>query len=103
MKLIPILGTLIVVGLTSTPAFALFCSDDGPSAGIDFQVSSGNGLFKSTDDSAQQQFDIARLRDIGVYANSVERWNGCIRAFVPNGSGGQSMEFYDPATLRRLQ
>jgi hypothetical protein len=93
---------MIVVGLTSTPAFALFCSDEGPSAGVDFDFSVGTGFFTSESD-LQKDFDIARLRDIGVYANSVERWNGCIRAFVDNGNGGQTMEFYDPATLRRLQ
>jgi hypothetical protein len=103
MKLLPILGTLIVVGLSSTPAFALYCSDDGPSATVEFSGGIGGNLGFSTDDDTQDQFDIARLRDVGVHANSVERWNGCIRAYVDNGTGGQTMEFYDPATLRRLQ
>ncbi|MET3900592.1 hypothetical protein ABIB57_004558 [Devosia sp. UYZn731] len=102
MKLLPILGTLVVVGMTSTPAFALFCTDEGPSAGIDYEFNSGGG-FRIDDSDFQKDFDISRLRDIGVYAKSVERWNGCIRAFVDNGNGGQTMEFYDPATLRRLQ
>ncbi len=101
MKLLPILGTLVVVGLTSTPAFALFCTDEGPSAGITYEFRTGGRI--RTDHQAQERMDMSRLREIGVYANSVERWNGCMRAFVDNGSGGQSMEFYDPATLRRLQ
>lgn len=102
MKLLPILGTLVVVGLTSTPAFALFCADDGPSVGIDNEFSLG-GHFRITDSDFQKDFDIARLREVGVYARSVERWNGCIRAYVDNGNGGETMRFYDPVTLRQVQ
>lgn len=103
MRLPPILATLIIVGLTSTPAFALFCADNGPELGFEFEIGNSRDPFLRRDDDLQKQSDLRRLRSVGVYANSVERWNGCIRAYVPNGSGGESMEFYDPATLQRLQ
>jgi hypothetical protein len=102
MKLMLTLGALVVVGLTSTPAFALFCADHGPSVGFEFEFSNGRSV-QRRDLDAQRELDMQRLRSVGVYANSVERWNGCIRAYVDNGSGGEAMEFYDPRTLQRLQ
>lgn len=46
------------------------------------------------------------LRDRGVVTSGVEAWGGLIRAWVPNGSGGTTMQFFDadtlqPATLSR--
>ena len=102
MKLIPTLGALVVVGLTSTPAFALFCTNEGPDAGFTISSNSDGKRFRQ-DPDLQKEFDLQRLREVGVYANSVERWNGCLRAFVPSSTGGETMQFYDPATLRRLQ
>jgi hypothetical protein len=103
MKLLPILATLVVVGLTSTPAFALFCANEGPEVGFDVEVTNSHGSFLRKDSQLQKEMDLQRLRSVGVDANSVERWNGCLQAFVRTASGGESMEFYDPATLRRLQ
>jgi len=101
MKLIPSLAAIAIVGaISTTPAFALFCSNSGPSAA--FEITTGNGFFKH-DAYAQNEFDLQRLRRIGVEATSVERWNGCLRAFVRTASGGSTMEFYDPGTLRRVQ
>ena len=104
MKLAPALAALLVVGFTSvTPAFALFCSDQGPSVGFSLEDRRGDLIFKRSNNDQQNQFDLMRLRRAGVDAASVERWNGCLRAFVRNGGGGQSMQFYDPRTLQRLQ
>jgi hypothetical protein len=101
MKLVPILGAVLVMGLTSSPAFALFCANEGPSAGFSMDMDNRGKLRR--DNEFQKEFDLMRLREAGVNASSVERWNGCLRAFVPRPGGGEAMEFYDPATLRRLQ
>ena len=102
MKLLPTLGALVVVGMTSSPGFALFCTNDGPSVGFSFETNNGRNRL-GRDESLQKEFDLQRLRQAGVNASSVERWNGCLRAFVANPGGGETMQFYDPATLRRLQ
>ena len=40
------------------------------------------------------------LRSLGYKVNSVEEWNGCIRAFVENANGrGEHMAYFDPDTL----
>jgi hypothetical protein len=103
MKLLPIMGMLVVIGLTGTPAFAFYCADDGPSAGVDMDVGDAFDNFFRRGNEDQQNMDMARLHSVGVYPNSVERWSGCIRAYMPNGTGGEIMEFYDPATLKRIQ
>lgn len=103
MKLLPILGTVVLLGMSSTPAFAVFCSTYGPDATFDFDDDDSGSQLQPDNDRAQKELDLQRLRSAGVDANSVERWNGCLRAFVANPGGGESMEFYDPSTLRRLQ
>jgi hypothetical protein len=45
----------------------------------------------------QSQFDLMRLRRAGVDTDRVERWNGCLRAFVEGG-----MRFFDPETLEEV-
>ncbi|HEY0032550.1 MAG TPA: hypothetical protein VGB81_04735 [Devosia sp.] len=94
----------ILTGLVAvpTPAWALFCTNEGPIAPMTFVEEDGESVLR-TDVELQDRMDTQRLRDIGVPARSVERWNGCMRAFVETADGGQVMEFYDPATLRRLQ
>lgn len=84
----------------ATPAFALFCQDDRSGVTITF----GNNLF-GTDQSEDDlnEFDLIQLRQQGVDATSVERWNGCIRAFVRKPEGGEEMQFFDPNTYRRVQ
>ena len=84
----------------TTPAFALFCQDDRSGVTITF----GNNLFgpdQSEDDL--NEFDLIQLRKQGVDATAVERWNGCIRAFVRKPEGGEEMQFFDPNTLQRVQ
>jgi hypothetical protein len=85
-----------------TPAWAIFCANDGPTAPKTFVEQDGKTVLK-TDVELQNRMDTQRLREIGVPARSVERWSGCMRAFVETADGGQKMEFYDPVTLRRLQ
>ena len=43
------------------------------------------------------------LRGLGYNVNSVEEWNGCIRAFVENSNGrGEHMAYFDPDTLELI-
>jgi hypothetical protein len=95
-------GALTALITLPTPAWALFCTNEGPTAPKTFVEIDGESVLK-TDYELQNRMDTQRLREIGVPARSVERWNGCMRAFVETADGGQKMEFYDPATLRRLQ
>lgn len=102
MKLIPSLAIIAVLGVTSvTPAFALFCVNEGPGVGFSVDISRG-GIFNRSNNQQQNDFDLMRLRRAGVDATAVERWNGCLRAFVRTGSG-ETMQFYDPQSLQRLQ
>ncbi len=97
------LSVAVVLGasLIATPAWALFCSDEGPTV---YETVYDNGEYVyRVDDSARARLDLQRLREIGVPATRVERWNGCMRAFVSHPGGGSGMEFYDPVTLRRVQ
>ncbi|WP_240233497.1 hypothetical protein [Devosia lacusdianchii] len=96
------MATMAALVALPTPAWALFCSNEGPSAG--YIVVEDNGKSRMVKDvEGQARLDKQRLREVGVVATSTERWNGCIRAYVTQPEGGQVMEFYDPATLRRLQ
>jgi len=54
--------------------------------------------------SERELADLAKmeLQRQGVDASRVEFWNGCLRAFVRQPGGGETMEFYDPDTLRRV-
>ena len=95
---------LFALGLSVLPALpaaaAPFCTDDRIGAHMHFEFSMGDHL--SQDDV--DEFDLMQLRQMGVDATRVERWNGCIRAFVrkPNGVG-EEMQFFDPNTFRRVQ
>jgi hypothetical protein len=42
------------------------------------------------------------LNQQGVDATRVEKWNGCLRAFVRQPGGGEIMQFFDPQTLRQV-
>lgn len=104
MKLVKtaMLGALALTFALPTQAWAVFCTYDGPSAGYVTKYENGERILVP-DTDAQAEMDLQRLREIGVPATSVERWNGCLRAFVKQPTGGETMEFYDPASLRRLQ
>ena len=95
-------GILTALVAFPTPAWALFCVNEGPLAPKTFVEEDGRSVLR-TDYELQDRMDTRRLREIGVPARSVERWNGCLRAFVETADGGQIMEYYDPVTLRRLQ
>lgn len=44
-----------------------------------------------------------QLRGYGYNVQSVEEWNGCVRAFVENKNGsGEHMAYFDPDTLQLI-
>lgn len=82
----------------ATPALAVPFCVGGSANGIGAEIIIG-GKMKEAD---RMEFALMALRRQGVDATRVEIWNGCYRAFVRNGSGGEVMEFYDPDTLRQV-
>jgi len=88
------LGLLLVA---SAPAYALFCTDD---RGV--TISFGVTIGEQFSESELNEFDLMELRQAGVDATRVERWNGCIRAFVRTPAG-EEMQFFDPNTMLRVQ
>jgi len=87
-----------LVGLTVPAQAAPFCLGSPPGVHISFGVSVG-GTFT---ESEINEFDLMRLRQKGVDATRVERWSGCIRAFVRKPGGGEEMQFFDPRTFERV-
>ncbi|WDR06652.1 hypothetical protein PSQ90_04095 [Devosia rhodophyticola] len=90
---------VLALAVFSVPAMATpFCNDDRGGVSITFGV----GGPRSSSEFDQNQLDLMQLRRMGVDASSVERWNGCLRAFVRSPSGGEIMEYYDPNTFRQV-
>lgn len=91
---------LAALGLTllaTLPAHALYCTDD---RGV--VVNFGVHIGEAYTESELNEFDLMELRQRGVDATGVERWNGCIRAFVRTPTG-EEMQFFDPNSFRRVQ
>ena len=104
MKLVRLAAMGLVAGMVTAPmpAWAAFCANEGPTAPLTTEERDGKSVLV-TDTAAQASLDEQRLREVGVAASSVERWNGCMRAFVVQADGTRAMEIYDPVSLRRLQ
>lgn len=94
-----VLTAVAIVATMSSPAWALICDGGTTGSGLSGKWSIGGSMRQ--DD--QNSFDLMRLRQEGVDATSVERWNGCIRAFVRKPEGGESMQYFDPRTFQRVQ
>lgn len=101
MKLVRLaaMGLVAAMVVAPMPAWAAMCLNEGPM--VPQTVDNEGNL--ETDTEAQAFMDRQRLRAAGVPATSVERWNGCLRAYVELPDGTRAMEIYDPASLRRLQ
>lgn len=95
-RLIPVLGLSII--LAAPAAAAPYCSGDAPGRLSSFGLTIG-GTYTVEE---QASFDMMRLRQMGVDATRVERWNGCIRAFVRKPGGGEEMQFFEPGTYRQV-
>lgn len=91
---VPALG--FVVLLTGGSMAAPFCDGAFESGTVEFGFSIGGKM--SAED--RDDFDLMHLRQRGVDATRVERWNGCIRAFVRKPGGGEEMQFFEPGTYR---
>ena len=104
MKLVRLaaMGLVAAMAVAPMPAWAAFCANEGPQAPLTTEERDGKSVLV-TDTQAQASLDKQRLREVGVAATSVERWNGCLRAFVVRADGSRAMEIYDPVSLRRLQ
>ena len=96
-RLVPAFG--IVLLLTGTSFAAPFC--DGSSEGM--QITLGFSIGGKYSEEERNSFDMMHLRQMGVDATRVERWNGCIRAFVRKPGGGEEMQFFEPGSLLRVQ
>ncbi len=96
MKKLLVLGALALLSMPVSAALAVpMC--DGPR--FDLLDGSGNHLY-SEEDYAQMAEQ--RLRAHGIDANQTRFWNGCIQTFVDDGSGHQTMKFYDYDSLREI-
>lgn len=95
MKTISIAALIAVLGVTGFAA--------GPSA-------AATPAFAVACDGGRQNEDVAKnpdhyanlLRGEGYDVSGVTEWGGCIRAFMTDASGHQSMVFFDPLTLKEL-
>lgn len=92
------LAALALTLFATLPAHALYCS--GTNGGIVVQF--GVHLGEEYTESELNTFDLMALRQQGVDATAVERWNGCIRAYVRTATG-EEMQFFDPDTYQRVQ
>lgn len=48
-------------------------------------------------------YNLGVLKSIGVKAERVEMWGGCIRAFVRQDDGREEMQFFEPSNFQRVQ
>lgn len=87
-----------IVAVLATTGFAA-----GPSA-------AATPTFNGACDGGRMNEDVAKnpdlyadlLRSEGFKVSGVTEWGGCIRAFMTDASGHQSMVFFDPLTLKEL-
>jgi hypothetical protein len=88
----------LLLALSAPTLAAPFCTDDGPGLHISTGLSFGG---KFTDEE-RNDFDQMNLRRMGIDVTRVERWNGCIRAFVTKPTGGEEMQFFHPRSYKRV-
>jgi hypothetical protein len=93
----------LLLGFAASPALAVpFCTSYY--GGASFQLGIGDSSFgRDTAEQDRISADTMRLRRAGVDVESLDYWNGCIRAWVRQANGRVSEEFYDPASLRRVE
>jgi hypothetical protein len=94
-------ATLLALALSSAAqASSVQCLTSKPGVSVSFGVTIGvGGEFSESD---QNEFNLMRLRQMGVDASRAEMWGGCIRAFVPKPGGGEEMQFFHPDTFERV-
>ncbi|MBD8065598.1 hypothetical protein IC608_08930 [Devosia sp. PTR5] len=93
-------AALILATVPALPVQALqYCTDGRPGLNFSFGFSFGGRMTEND----RNEFDLMQLQRLGVAATRVERWNGCIRAFVRKPGGGEEMQYFDPNSYARLQ
>lgn len=92
------LAAILMIGAT-VPALAVNCSSGGSGLRFGFGFTFG----KEMTETDKAEFAMMELRQRGVDATRVEFWGTCLRAFVRQPGGRETMEFYDPETLERVQ
>jgi len=95
-----LLAVPFALALTA-PALALDCSDR-PDSGVHFGFGGGFHIGEPYTEEEQAVFDQMALRRQGIDATRVERWNGCLRAWVKGEDGRQHQQFFDPSSYDRL-
>lgn len=95
--------TLILLTLLAgvAPAAAVPVCSGVNSEGI--HLSFGFSVGGPFSEAEINEFDKQTLNGKGIRATRVERWSGCIRAWVLQPDGREVMEFYDPETFRRVE
>lgn len=92
-------AALVLLSGSSLAGSVPFCPNPEPGLFIEF----GFAIGEEMTEAEENKFYLMRLQAMGIDAMAVERWNGCLRAFVRNvGRNGQHMEYYDPRTLQRV-
>lgn len=92
------LAAVLILG-ASAPALALNCMTERNG----LHVTLGFSFGKKMTEREKADFYMMELRQRGVDATRVEFWGTCLRAFVRQPGGRETMEFYDPETLDRVQ
>jgi hypothetical protein len=94
----------LALSALSTPALAISCEDhsDGFGIGISGHVSAGFHIGEPYTEEELNLFDQMALQRRGIEATRVERWNGCLRAWVKGADGRERQQFFDPNSYDRL-
>ena len=90
--------TLALAG--AAQASTVQCLVSRPGVSVTFGVTIGVG--EEFSESEQNEFNLMRLRQMGVDASRAEMWGGCITAFVRKPGGGEEMQFFHPDTFERV-
>jgi len=94
------IGLIAIALPAATPALAVPYCDSNDSVRASIEIGSNGRRFLDTTD--QLETYKMRLQQAGVPATRVEKWNGCLRAFVSQPGGGEVMQFFDPQSLRQV-
>jgi hypothetical protein len=85
----------------ASPAAAMSC-DNSTSFGGGVHFSAGIHIGEPYTEEEIALLDEIELRREGVETTRVERWNGCVRAWVKGADGREHQQFFDPTTYQRL-
>lgn len=102
-----LLGTiaLLTIAGAAAPALAVpYCTDRNTMLSFDAHISTGFGFGgpRSREEVEMQDYAM-KLRRRGVDVTSVDKWNGCLQAFVRGYDGKITMQFFDPNTLEPVE